>query len=128
MPTAPMPACRWPGCPNLQTPGGRGYCAEHLPMVRKQDAQRRGSARQRGYTRTYEKARDWVLTRQPLCAVCRMEGRMTKATITHHLTPLAEGGNNCSDSLVGVCQACHNRLHSGEGRTLAERLRAVFSG
>lgn len=123
MPTAPMPACRWPGCPNLQAPGGRGYCREHLTTARKQDAQRRGNANERGYTWTYQKAREWVLTRQPLCALCRLEGRMTKATVTHHLVPLSRGGTNRSDNLVGLCERCHNRMHSGERHNLEDKLR-----
>lgn len=121
MPTKPLGPCRWPGCPNLQDPKGQGYCREHLRERWKQDAAKRGSARQRGYTKQYERAREWVLKRHPLCAVCRVEGRITPATVTHHIVPLAEGGTNSADNLLPVCKGCHDRLHSAQGRELLRK-------
>lgn len=115
MPMKPLGPCRYPGCPNLQIPGGHGYCEEHVREYRREDARRRGSARQRGYTRRYEKARMWALKRQPLCVLCKAEGRLTAATVTHHIKPLAEGGSNSADNLLPLCEACHERMHSKEG-------------
>lgn len=124
MPTRLPPPCRAPGCPELQVPGGRGYCEKHAREARKREDERRGSARERGYTKGYERAREWVLKRQPLCAVCRLEGRLTAAVVTHHVTPLSEGGTNSAANLLPVCEACHARLHSREGVALLERLKA----
>lgn len=116
-----MPPCRWPGCPNIQDPKGQGYCREHLREHWKQDAKRRGSARQRGYTKQYERTREQVLGRNPVCAVCLVEGRVTVATITHHIVPLSEGGSNRADNLLPVCKDCHDRLHSARGQELLRR-------
>ncbi|MCL6612479.1 MAG: HNH endonuclease [Peptococcaceae bacterium] len=118
-PMRPSPPCRWPGCPETQAPGGQGYCATHAREHRKQDAVKRGSARQRGYTRRYEKAREWVLKRQPLCVICKAEGRrLTVATVTHHIQPLAKGGTNRANNLLPLCKDCHDRVHAKGGREI----------
>lgn len=122
MPTKPLPPCRWPGCPELQAPGGRGYCQEHQRAAWRQDNRQRGTSRQRGYDRRYEKARAWVLKHQPLCVVCKAEGRLTAATVTHHIHHLADGGSNSAANLLPICRACHDRLHSAEGPGLVEMI------
>src|SRR3546814_2674479 len=48
---------------------------------------RRGSARERGYTRTWEKARLVHLREHPLCAMCARDGRTTAATVVDHVVP-----------------------------------------
>jgi 5-methylcytosine-specific restriction protein A len=123
MPTKPLPPCRWPGCPNLQEPGGNGYCREHQKAAWRADTAKRGSARQRGYTRSYEKVRQAVLARQPLCVICELEGRVSVATLTHHIIPLAEGGSNRADNLLPLCEYCHSRVHGKHGKELLRFLR-----
>lgn len=122
MPTRPLPPCRWPGCSRRQEPGGGGYCREHQWAKWRRDNRERGTARQRGYTKAYEEARAWVLSRHPLCAVCELEGRMTPAEVTHHIVPLSQGGSNRADNLLPVCRACHDRLHSKDGADLLRRV------
>lgn len=117
MPWTPLGPCRHPGCPNLQDPYCRGYCKGHAQEADR-EARRgryRGSARARGYTTAYDKARRRVLWGQPLCVPCEEEGRVTVATMTHHIVPLAEGGTNDPDNLLPVCEECHQRLHRGKG-------------
>lgn len=111
LPTKPMPPCRHPGCPEVQVPGGHGYCGTHVREYRRWDMERRGSARQRGYTKQYEKARTWVLRRQPLCPLCLAEGRLTPATQTHHIVPLSDGGTNSVRNLMPLCEAHHAEQH-----------------
>ncbi len=118
MPTKPLGPCRWPGCPNLQEPGCNGYCRAH----RRQEWRNRESASRRGYSRQYEKTRAVVLKRQPLCLLCEIEGHVTPATVTHHLRPLAEGGDSRLDNLVPLCKDCHNRVHGKDGKELTARL------
>jgi len=113
VPTLPLPPCRVPGCPNLQTPKRKGYCEEHqhLDDERRRRGRYRGSARARGYTRQYEKTRAWVLQQEPLCRRCRAQGRIRLATQTHHIVPLSEGGTNEAANLEPVCDECHRELH-----------------
>ena len=120
MPLRPMPPCRWPGCPELQDPQGRGYCREHLRQVRRQVP--RPGARERGYTRHYERVRAWVLAHNPLCVLCRAEGRLTVAEHTHHVVPLSEGGANTARNLVPLCREHHAWVHTKAG---AARLREL---
>jgi 5-methylcytosine-specific restriction protein A len=127
MPTKPPGPCRWPGCPELQEPGGHGYCARHEKEYRREDAARRGSSRQRGYTGKYERARAWILKRRPLCALCEAEGRLTPATMTHHVVPLSRGGTNRSDNLLPVCRECHDRLHGGRAQELLAKLERALT-
>ena len=112
----PLPPCRVPGCPELQTEERRGYCEQHIDLADR--AQGRGryrtSARERGYTTQYEKLRRAVLARQPLCVRCLTEGRITQATQTHHIVPLSEGGRNEFSNLEPICELCHRALHKAE--------------
>ena len=114
MPSLPMPPCRKPGCPNLQAKDGRGYCEAHKAEADRRD--RRGryreSARARGYTRQYEKARAWLLRRQPLCARCLERGKVVEAEQVHHIVPLSEGGTNDPGNLLPLCRACHEAEHA----------------
>jgi 5-methylcytosine-specific restriction enzyme A len=47
----------------------------------------RGSQRERGYTRRWEKARLAFLQEHPLCAQCQTQGLVTAATDLDHKTP-----------------------------------------
>jgi 5-methylcytosine-specific restriction enzyme A len=49
--------------------------------------QKRTSARVRGYTWRWEKARAAFLARRPLCAHCEREHRFTPATVVDHVEP-----------------------------------------
>jgi 5-methylcytosine-specific restriction protein A len=49
--------------------------------------QRRGSARERGYTREWDKfSRAW-LAANPLCLYCQTQGRVSAAELTDHIFP-----------------------------------------
>lgn len=47
----------------------------------------RPNARQRGYTRRWEKARETFLTQHPFCKMCEEQGRVTAATVVDHVVP-----------------------------------------
>lgn len=125
MPTAPPGPCRYRGCPNLQMPGGHGYCEQHERNYRWREAKEQRKEHDHGYDGQYRRTRRWVLTRQPLCMLCRLEGRLTAAEITHHLIPLAQGGTNSSTNLISLCKDCHVRLHGPKGAQLTARLLEV---
>jgi 5-methylcytosine-specific restriction protein A len=50
-------------------------------------SQYRPSARQRGYTHRWDKARATYLNRHPLCVMCQREGRITAAGVVDHVVP-----------------------------------------
>ena len=88
--------------------GGRGDAYRH-----------RGSARQRGYSTTYQKARELVLGRNPLCRVCQSQGVTREAVETHHVVPVQADRHMADDvgNLLPVCYACHDAV---EGMSWAQ--------
>lgn len=116
MPQMLRKPCAYPGCPELVELGQR-YCAKHQRQARRQEDERRGSARERGYTSQWEKVRSLKLRRNPLCEVCEREGRVRPAEMVHHAKPIRQGGAALDmDNLMSVCRACHDRLHTGSGK------------
>ena len=106
-------ACLHPRCPNLAVRGG--YCADHQGQRRQRPVdERRGSARERGYTRAWERLRAYVLRTEPLCRPCNERGIICPATLVHHLDPISDGHPSLPslDRLVPMCEECHGRVHS----------------
>ncbi|EGE7941614.1 HNH endonuclease, partial [Escherichia coli] len=71
MPWQPLRRCTEPGC-NRRVKSGK--CEEHRRSARQQQDSRRGSSRERGYTRQWEKYRAMYLSKNPLCAHCLEKG------------------------------------------------------
>ena len=83
---SPMPPrmkhpCNRIGCKNLTT---SRYCDDCGKKVRHQYEQGRGSARSRGYTKQWERARKTFLKENPMCCV---EGCNEIATVVDHIIP-----------------------------------------
>lgn len=99
---------------------------------------RRGSARSRGYSRRWEKARLTFLSHRPLCEYHTLNGEIEPATLVDHLYPhrTYDGVFWCTDWWVASCKACHDGLKQraeAAGKpaldTLARRLgRPVLDG
>jgi len=80
---------------------------------RKVKQSRRGSARERGYDRRWEKWRAWYLA-QPgnqLCVACSEEGKTTPARDLHHRLPLQHfpSYKKAEWNILPLCQRCHNK-------------------
>ncbi len=76
----------------------------------KRHDERRGSARERGYTGAWDKARAGYLRSHPLCAYCELDGVVTPATLVDHLYPhrTFEGVFWVKEWWVASCRACHD--------------------
>lgn len=127
MPMAAPRPCTYPGCNELVRGGGR--CARHVSQVRQEQDEQRGSARERGYTRAWEKARAAWLRKHPLCQCDECDdGRkaITPATVVDHRIP-HKGDMRLfwdSSNWQSMAQACHNRKTAREdGGFGRERLR-----
>jgi 5-methylcytosine-specific restriction protein A len=83
----------------------------------------RGSARQRGYTTSYDKARQLALARHPLCRVCESRGVVRQAAETHHVVPVASDRSMADDAgnLLCVCLECHDEVEGLSWTVLGER-------
>ena len=69
---------------------------------------RRGSASKRGYGWRWQKLREKVLKRQPLCP-CG-----AAATQVDHVIPKRRGGKDSIKNLQGLCGGCHSRKTATE--------------
>lgn len=110
MPYKPRKPCGHHGCPNLTS--GR-YCDTHT----KQEAKLynkfdRDPDSNKRYGRTWKQIRGAFLSANPLCELCKADGRLTPATLAHHKQKLTDGGTNDWDNLQALCQECHSRLHA----------------
>ena len=108
----PSVPCRHPACPAIVPGGTGGYCDQHKKQTRKQQDQRRGSSRDRGYTATWDKVREIKKQRDPLCEVCLQNNIVRPMELVHHIKPINEGGALLDlDNCLSVCRKCHAILH-----------------
>ena len=81
------------------------------PGAPQRDDTSRPNAYQRGYNKRWAKARQTVLSRQPLCVVCQQAGLVTEATEVDHIRPHRGDSNVFWDSgnWQALCKSCHSR-------------------
>jgi hypothetical protein len=76
----------------------------------------RGSARERGYTRRWEKARLAYLRSSPLCVMCAAQGKVTAANVVDHKVP--HRGDQALfwdvDNWQSLCTPHHNSTKQSE--------------
>ena len=101
MPTMPLRACSYPGCPALVP---RGRCAAH-PYPRKEDT--RPAERKQAYGPQWYKQRAAFLRAHPICMIKR-KCRGAPATEVDHKVPLSSGGSRSNSNLQAACKPCHS--------------------
>lgn len=78
--------------------------------ARREQDQRRGSARERGYSAAWDKASAGHLRSHPLCRYCELAGEVAAATLTDHLYP--HRGDQAlfwnRTYWVSCCKPCHD--------------------
>jgi 5-methylcytosine-specific restriction protein A len=108
-----MKPCAYPGCPNLTQ--GR-YCEEHAKAEAKRyNKHERDPESGKRYGRAWKQLRAAFLAANPLCEMCKQDGRLTPATLVHHKQKLTCGGTNDAENLMALCGECHSRLHAENG-------------
>jgi 5-methylcytosine-specific restriction enzyme A len=108
MPDKPKHFCNHPGCSRLTN---NRYCEQHQAAEDKRYNERRGSAYERGYDYQWQRFRAAYLTAHPLCTRCEEQGRLTPATLIHHIVPLKDGGDKYEASnLMQLCHDCHENI------------------
>ena len=113
MPYKPKKPCTYQGCPKLTY---KRYCQTHA----KQEAKRynryeRDPNSNKRYGGAWKKIRAAFLSANPLCDICKQDGRLTSATLVHHKVKLTGGGANDWNNLQALCGECHSRLHGQLG-------------
>lgn len=76
MPYRPNIPCKHPGCGKLVAYGQK-YCDEHKPL----HPEAKRSASSRGYTSKWQKESRRYLRDNPLCVMCKANGRFVEATV-----------------------------------------------
>ena len=105
MPRKPKRPCRMTGCPNL-TDRKSCYCETHEKTM-----QRHYDHFTRGYGSAWRRIRGRHLSGNPLCEMCKEQGRYVLATLVHHILPISEGGTHDESNLMSLCVSCHERIH-----------------
>jgi 5-methylcytosine-specific restriction endonuclease McrA len=79
---------------------------------------RRGSAASRGYDKRWSTAAASDRARNPLCAYCELEGRLTPARLTDHLYPHRTYADVFwrKEWWVSSCKSCHDGMKQAAER------------
>ncbi|WBL53610.1 HNH endonuclease [Bacillus phage yong1] len=121
MPRKPLRVCPAPGCPSLTRDR---YCDEHKTQQQEETKHYNKHSRNKTITSFY-KSTDWKRTRQLglirdnyLCQHCLKDHCFTPADMVHHIVEVKEDWSKRLDldNLVSLCNACHNKVHGGEGK------------
>jgi 5-methylcytosine-specific restriction protein A len=117
MPRRAKTPCRHSGCAALLDKPG--FCDKHRReefKVQKQFVTDDYKERNRFYQRiAWKNVRALQLQLEPLCRLCRSNGKLIAATVVDHRTPIAEGGAELDlDNLQSLCSPCHNAKTRGD--------------
>jgi len=113
MPKAPKKPCKYPLCPNLTD---SRFCEQHKQTeARRYDRYQRDPESAKRYGREWRLIRAAFLSANPLCEMCKSDGRLTPATLVHHRRKLTDGGSNDWENLQALCQSHHSQLHAEQG-------------
>ncbi len=69
----------------------------------------------------WRRLRAWKFANDPLCELCREEGKITPAEDIHHITSFMSSDDPVVryhlaydyDNLMSLCKKCHQRVHNG---------------
>jgi len=110
MPRAAPRPCSFKGC-NTLVHDGSGRCVAHP-----RDAWSKVTPTKRITGRRLQAMREALFKRDPLCAECRRQGRVTPATQRDHIIPLSEGGADDETNEQGLCEPCHEVKSAAESK------------
>lgn len=80
----------------------------------------------RGYGTAWTKLRAIVLAEEPLCRICKRNGKVKPASHVDHMTPKAKGGTDHRSNLQALCAEHHTtktltEAAEAQGRTYKPR-------
>lgn len=122
-PRRPLQPCLEPGCPKLVE---RGRCKQH----RREHDRRRGSFRERGYTRRrWDRLRAEHLVIEPHCRECARNGERRLARVVDHVVPHRGDEALFSDpsNLQTLCPSHHTAKTALESSMTAAQLRERYA-
>ncbi len=107
--------CFTPGCPALVERGVQ-YCPRHTTQASREDAQRRGTERERGYTAAVRRAMAAYRAAHPWCEPCLRLGKRVPVQIVDHRQAIRFGGNPLGP-FESHCRSCHGFKTARERRS-----------
>lgn len=115
MPSSPSPQCDEYQCKAPSVKGSR-YCEAHTPS--KATTIERQAFNARYKTAAWEAIRARQLSSEPLCAACKIDGRITEAShVDHVFAWQAIGGQAFTRNLFqSLCPECHGQKSGLEKR------------
>ena len=125
MPIKPKRVCTYAGCSQFTTDR---YCSTHAHML--QDKRKQYDKQRPAYHAWYSTARWRVLrikylSMNPLCVLCKADGRLTPATVVDHKTP--HKGNKGLfydvDNFQALCKQCHDSKTAKEDGGFSNKIR-----
>ena len=60
--------------------------------------------------RAGQKLRRQRLADEPLCRLCKAEGKVTASTVPDHIVPLAKGGEDVDSNIRCLCEDHHRQV------------------
>ena len=111
LPRKPLKPCKHPMCPEL-TEGK--YCEEHQSeMEYKRD---RSSYSKLYSTSRWQRLRQYILSKEPLCVECKKNKRIRPAKVVDHIKPHKGNKKLFYDeaNLQPLCKSCHDRKTAKE--------------
>ncbi len=112
MPYAALTSCSHPRC-GVLCPGR--FCDDHRKETQNQYNRARRSDPIRADNDQFYSRKRWrdaradQLRREPLCCVCRQDGRIVAGNIVDHITPRSQGGSDYdAANLQTLCESHHN--------------------
>jgi 5-methylcytosine-specific restriction protein A len=121
MTTEIMHPCPHPGC-GVRIPLKERHCDRHTRLIRQSyDRSRKDDPFRKFYSSAaWRRARAQQLREHPLCEECRKRGRIVRAVIADHITPVRAGGD-LFGPLRSLCWSCHSAHHITEGSRYGKR-------
>lgn len=108
---------RTSGCALSRRSSPFGFPQPEIPRftcrpVHAERERRRGSAKDRGYDRDWDRLSKWHASREPLCRECYFRGRHRPWELTNHVIPLRDRPDLRLDAknLSSSCKSCHDSV------------------
>lgn len=125
MPQAAQLICRHPGC-GARIPGKERYCSSHALAHEQSTPWSKHHTKRVVKNAALSRARKALFEREPLCAQCKREGRVSLAEERDHIIPLSQGGPDTESNTQGLCKPCHARKSEAEKRAGAQAARQDY--
>jgi len=95
-------------------PRGRWRCEQHEKVAEKTRQARAGTAAERGYDHSWRRRRAAHLAAEPLCRLCKANGRLVVASVADHIVPHRGDRALFMGELQSLCVHCHSSVKQRE--------------